>query len=385
MGNNPVSMLETVSPERLSEAAENESYMNLYSQVLQRFDDYMGERGLAKAAASLNNIKWSAPVAYFSTEYGIHECLPIYSGGLGVLSGDTLKTASDLNIPTVGVGLLYKCGYFKQTIDKDGIQQSEYVESDFSNMPVQIVQDDRGNEVQISIELPGRTLYASIWEVKIGRISLYLLDTDVSRNTTQDRKITDRLYTADQRTRIEQEILLGMGGVRLLEKLGIKARVWHINEGHSAFLLFERMSKLMAEDGLSFDEAEEVVRGSTVFTTHTPVEAGNERFSKDLMEYYFSGFVKRTGITWSQFSNLGRKEIGEDRPFFMTNLALKLSHRSNAVSRIQRRDSPTLPAPMSLPTLVASTTRSRTEGRRASQRPMMDSDSPPACPLTQRE
>ena len=336
MGNNPVLMLETVSPERLSEAAESESYTNLYSQVLQRFDDYMGERGLAKAAAGLNSIKWSAPVAYFSTEYGIHECLPIYSGGLGVLSGDTLKTASDLNIPTVGVGLLYKCGYFRQVIDKDGIQQAEYVESDFSNMPVQIVQDDRGNEVQISIELPGRTLYASIWEVKIGRISLYLLDTDVTRNTVQDRKITDRLYTADQRTRIEQEILLGMGGVRLLEKLGIKARVWHINEGHSAFLLFERMSKLMAEDGLSFDEAEEVVRGSTVFTTHTPVEAGNERFSKDLMEYYFSGFVKRMGITWSQFSNLGRKEIGEDRPFFMTNLALKLSHRSNAVSRIHR-------------------------------------------------
>jgi phosphorylase/glycogen(starch) synthase len=336
MGNNPVLMLETVSPERLSEAAETESYTNLYSQVLQRFDDYMGERGLAKAAAGLNNIKWSAPVAYFSTEYGIHECLPIYSGGLGVLSGDTLKTASDLNIPTVGVGLLYKCGYFRQVIDKDGIQQAEYVESDFSNMPVQIVQDDRGNEVQISIELPGRTLYASIWEVKIGRISLYLLDTDIARNTAQDRKITDRLYTADQRTRIEQEILLGMGGVRLLEKLGIKARVWHINEGHSAFLLFERMSKLMAEDGLSFDEAEEVVRGSTVFTTHTPVEAGNERFSKDLMEYYFAGFVKRMGITWSQFSNLGRKEIGEDRPFFMTNLALKLSHRSNAVSRIHR-------------------------------------------------
>jgi len=334
MGNNPVRMLETVSPERLSEAAENESYANLYGRILQRFDDYMGERGLAKAAAGLNGIRWSAPVAYFSTEYGIHESLPIYSGGLGVLSGDTLKTASDLNIPMVGVGLLYKCGYFRQTIDKDGIQQAEYVESDFSNMPVQIVQDDRGNEVQISIELPGRTLYACIWEVKVGRISLYLLDTDVARNTAQDRKITDRLYTADQRTRIEQEILLGMGGVRLLEKLGIRPRVWHINEGHSAFLLLERVSKLMAEEGLSFDEASEVVRGGTVFTTHTPVEAGNERFSKDLMEYYFSGFVKRIGITWSQFSNLGRKEIGEDRPFFMTNLALTFSHRSNAVSRL---------------------------------------------------
>ena len=168
MGNNPVRMLETVSPERLSEAAENASYMNLYAQIFQQFDDYMGDRGLAKAAAGLNGIKWSSPVAYFSTEYGLHECLPIYSGGLGTLSGRHLKTASDLNIPLVGVGLLYKNGFFKQVIDKNGIQLAEYRENDFSSMPVQIVQDDRGNAVQISLDLPGRTLFANIWEVKVG-------------------------------------------------------------------------------------------------------------------------------------------------------------------------------------------------------------------------
>jgi phosphorylase/glycogen(starch) synthase len=188
--------------------------------------------------------------------------------------------------------------------------------------------------VQISLDLPGRTLFANIWEVQVGRISLYLLDTDVLRNTPQDRKITERLYCAEPRTRIEQEILLGMGGIRVLKKLGIRPRVYHINEGHSAFLLFERIGALMTEEGLSFDEASEVVRGSTVFTTHTPVEAGNERFSKELIEHYFTNFVKRTGISWSQFWELGRKESGEGKPFFMTILALKMANRSNAVSRL---------------------------------------------------
>ncbi len=201
-------------------------------------------------------------------------------------------------------------------------------------MPLQIVQDDRGDAVQISLELPGRTLFANIWEVQVGRVSLYLLDTDVPRNTPQDRKITERLYCAEPRTRIEQEILLGMGGIRVLKKLGIRPRVYHINEGHSAFLLFERIGSLMTEEGLSFDEASEIVRGSTVFTTHTPVEAGNERFSKELIEHYFANFVKWTGISWSQFWELGRKESGEGKPFFMTILALKMAHQSNAVSRL---------------------------------------------------
>jgi phosphorylase/glycogen(starch) synthase len=334
MGNNPVRMLETVSHERLTEASENTSYMNMYSQIIQQFDEYMNEKAPSKNVQASPAIKWSSPIAYFSTEYGLHESIPIYSGGLGTLSGDHLKTASDLNIPLVGVGLLYKNGYFRQVIDKNGIQIAEYPENDFSLMPVQIVRDDVGNEVQISLELPGRTLFANIWETKVGRVSLYLLNTDVMRNTVQDRKITERLYPADQRTRIEQEILLGMGGVRLLKKLGARPRVYHINEGHSAFLIFERISDLMTEEGLSLDEAMEVVRSSTVFTTHTPVEAGNERFPKDLMEHYFSSFVKRTGMSWSQFWELGRKEIGEDKPFFMTILAFKMSHISNAVSRI---------------------------------------------------
>ena len=340
LGNNPVRMLETVSPDTLQEAAENTSYLSLYTQMLQRFDDYMVGKGLRKKYPIAPEIRWSAPIAYFSAEYGLHECLPIYSGGLGTLSGDHLKTASDLGIPLVAVGLLYKNGYFRQIIDKEGRQSEEYPENDFSCMPVQIIQDDRGNEVQITIDLPGRTLFANIWEVKVGKVSLYLLDTDVPRNTPQDRTITARLYSADQKTRIEQEILLGVGGVRLLAKLGIKPRVYHINEGHSAFLLLERIESLMVEEGLSFEESSEIVRSSSIFTTHTPVEAGNERFSKDLMEYYFSGFIKRLGMSWVQFWDLGRRDTGEDRFFFMNILAFKLTFRSNAVSLVHGQLSP---------------------------------------------
>lgn len=334
MGNNPVRMLEMISPERLDEAADNSFYMGRYRQIFKLFDQYMEEKGTHRRIIPSPEINMTHPIAYFSTEYGLHETIPIYSGGLGTLSGDHMKSASDLNIPLVGVGLLYKNGYFRQVIDQNGIQIAEYPENDLTHMPLKLVQDDLGNEVQISIDLPGRTLYANIREIKVGRVTLYLLNTDLPRNTVQDRHITDRLYAADQRTRIEQEILLGMGGVKLLRKLGFKPRVYHINEGHSAFLILERISGLMLEEGLSFDEAAEVVRGSSIFTTHTPVEAGNERFSREMMEYYFSGFVRKTGITWSQFWELGRKDLGDDKPFFMTILALKLTHMSNAVSAI---------------------------------------------------
>ena len=331
-GHNPVMMLETVSPERLREASENDGYKSLYRRILGEFDAYMGDKGSVKI--DIEPIRWSSPVAYFSPEFGVNESLPIYSGGLGVLAGDLLKASSDLKIPMIGVGLLYKNGYFHQQIDKDGWQIANYPENDFSNMPVRMVQDDRGNDVQLAIELPGRTLFANIWEAKIGRVTLYLLDTDVARNTVQDRNITMRLYADDPRIRIEQEILLGMGGVKLLRKLGIRPSVYHINEGHSAFLIFELINQFILDENLSFEAAKEAARGCTVFTTHTPVEAGNERFSKDVVEYYFSSFFKRWGITPQQFWELGRKDMGEDKPFYMTVLGLKMSNASNAVSRI---------------------------------------------------
>ncbi len=334
MGNNPVLMLETVSPERLLDASENMSYINLYAHILKQFDDYMDDKDVHPLIEPSEGLKRLSPIAYFSAEYGLHESLPIYSGGLGTLSGDHLKTSSDLNIPLVGVGLLYKSGFFKQIIDKNGLQKEEFPENDFSSMPLEIVQDDRGNAVQISMEFPGRTLFANIWQIHVGRVQLYLLDTDTLRNTPQDRKITERLYCSDPRIRIEQEILLGAGGVKLLKKLGIRPRVYHINEGHSAFLIFERIGMLMAEEKLSFHEAMEVVRGSVVFTTHTPVEAGNERFNQELMEHYFTAFMKRTGITWQQFWQLGRREGTEGKQFFMTVLALNMANKSNAVSML---------------------------------------------------
>jgi phosphorylase/glycogen(starch) synthase len=332
-GGNPVRMLEGISQERLAEAAGHEGYLRLYESVAREFDDYQKGRGNGRSDV-FPGIKWSSPVAYFSPEIGLHGSIPIYSGGLGVLAGDHLKAASDLNIPMVGVSLLYKNGYFRQRIDRDGWQLADYPDSDFSSMPVQMVQDEKGNDVQITVELPGRTLFANIWEVRIGRATLYLLDTDIQRNTVQDRKITSRLYIEDPRVRIEQEILLGIGGVKLLRKLGIRPSVYHINEGHSAFLIFERINSLMIDDGLTFDEAKEVVRSNTTFTTHTPVEAGNERFDKELVEHYFAGFIKRWGITWSQFWELGKKDGGEEKSFFMTILGLKLSEKKNAVSRV---------------------------------------------------
>ncbi len=334
---NPVKMLEAASPQKLHEASTSSSYLALYNQIMKQFDEYMA--GIQEDACrySTLEIKCSSPVAYFCTEYGLHETVPIYSGGLGTLAGDHLKTASDLNIPLVGIGLLYKNGFFKQVIDSSGVQLAEYPENDFANMPVQLVQDDRGNAVQISLNFPGRTVFANIWEVKVGRVTLYLLNTDVPVNTQQDRHITDRLYSGDQRLRIEQEVLLGYGGVRLLKKLGIKPSVYHMNEGHSAFLIFERINMLMREEGLSFNEACEVIRNSTIFTTHTPVEAGNERFPREMMEYYFAAFLKRWGLSWAQFCELGCKESGEDKPFFLTVLALKMSLKSNAVSRLHGR------------------------------------------------
>ncbi len=332
-GNNPVRMLESVSIERLAEVAANEGYQNLYARIMSEYDEYMKAKSNGRSDHS-PFIRWSSPVAYFSPEFGLHETVPIYSGGLGVLAGDHLKAASDLNVPLIGVGLLYKNGYFRQRIDKDGWQIAEYPESDFSNMPVQIVQDDRGNDVQIAVELPGRTLFANIWQVCVGRVTLYLLDTDIPRNTVQDRKITSRLYNDEPRVRIEQEILLGVGGVKLLNKLGIKPSAFHINEGHSAFLIFERINNLIIDEGLSFEEAKEIVRSNTGFTTHTPIDAGNERFSKDIVEYYFASFVKRWGISWSQFWEMGRREVGDEKPFFMTILGLKLSEAANAVSKM---------------------------------------------------
>ena len=332
---NPVRWLEEADPERLAALAEDPHYLERYHRILGRFDAYMSDTRCA--LPHLTHLSWSAPIAYFSTEYGLHESLPIYSGGLGVLSGDHLKSASDLNLPLVAVGLLYKNGYFRQRIERDGSQAAEYPVYDVTRMPMTLVKDDRGQPVEVAVELPGRTLYAQTWEVRVGRISLFLLDADIQKNTPDDRIISSRLYAADRHIRIRQEILLGIGGCRLLDRLGRKPAVYHLNEGHSAFVALERIRVLMAEEGLSFAEALEAVRGSIVFTTHTPVEAGNERFDRDIMEYYLRPFANAAHIPWSDLWRLGSVSGEVDKPFFMTVLALKTAGRVNGVSRLHGR------------------------------------------------
>ncbi|MBN2688612.1 MAG: alpha-glucan family phosphorylase [Deltaproteobacteria bacterium] len=329
---NPIELLERISSDRLWEMTKNESFLRLYARSLELMKDMRGDEEFTLQRDP--SITTERPIAYFSTEYGLHQSLPIYSGGLGILSGDHIKSASNLNIPMVGVGLLYKSGYFAQAVDKEGNQLASYPENDFSRMPVKMCDGGTNEPVKIHVDLPGRKLYAQIWKIDVGRVPLYLLDTYVPENNTQDMQITSRLYGADHRLRIEQEIMLGIGGVKLLHALGIEPSVYHLNEGHSAFLLIERIHRFIKHDGLSFNEAREVVKASSVFTTHSPVEAANERFEESLMKSYFSEYIKSLGISWGDFWELGREEPGADRPFFMPVLAFKLSCASNAVSKL---------------------------------------------------
>lgn len=325
---NPILTIEATSAERFKSLANDPTYLRLYDATMKRFDSYMNE-----PTNEDTNLTVEKPVAYFSMEYGISECLPIYSGGLGVLSGDHLKSASDLNIPLIGIGLLYRSGYFRQELDNEGRQIAHYPENDFSNMTMERVLDNDGSPLIISIdEMPGRTLYAQVWHVQVGRIDLYLMDTDISTNTVQDRKITARLYESNRDFRLSQEILLGIGGIRMLKALNIEPSVFHMNEGHSAFLVLERIRLLMQEKGLTFAEASEFVKGSSLFTTHTPVEAGNEIFTIDRMEAFFKPYAQKLGISWNDLLRMGKLDDSERNVFEMTLLALNYSYKSNGVS-----------------------------------------------------
>ena len=326
---NPLKMLEDAEPERFRELLDNEDYMALYNEVVAKFDAYMAEpiRSLS------TDVTPEAPIAYFSTEYGLNESIPIYSGGLGVLSGDHLKSASDMAVPLVGVGLLYKNGYFRQDIDSDGRQIAQYPVNNYAHMPMSVVYDADNQPVFIQLELPGRLLFARVWKLAVGRVTLYLMDTDTRRNTDEDRRITDRLYEANRETRLLQEMLLGMGGMRLLRTLHIAPSVFHMNEGHSAFMVMERLQECLSM-GMNYAEATVRVRSNTVFTTHTPVPAGNEAFSLELMERYFSGIASNLGLSWQQFVQLGQIEGGNSNSFEMTVLALRHSCWANGVSRL---------------------------------------------------
>ena len=326
---NPIQLLEETDPERLKAMVQNKDYMQNYDEVISAFDAYMAEPLRARS----EHITPQHPIAYFSTEYGLNESVPIYSGGLGVLSGDHLKSASDLAIPLIGIGLLYRKGYFKQRLDLSGRQVADYPVNRFAHLPIRPILDENDEPVLIQIDLPGRALYARVWKIQVGRISLYLLDSDVDKNRQDDREITANLYVADRETRLLQEMLLGMGGIRLINQLGIEPHVFHMNEGHSAFLVIERLLQFM-NMGMTYAEAKNRVCADTLFTTHTPVAAGNEAFSVELMQRYFEGTAHRLGLSWPQFLQLGQMEGSNPQNFEMTILALRFSLWANGVSRL---------------------------------------------------
>ncbi|MCP4677943.1 MAG: alpha-glucan family phosphorylase [Deltaproteobacteria bacterium] len=332
---NPVHLLGNVGLDQLEEKAEDKAFCKKYERVIEQFVSYLEETGRDFGEASNDGPDTERPIVYFSMEFCLHECLPIYSGGLGVLSGDHLKAASDLGIPLVGIGMLYRQGYFQQHIDHDGNQFEEYPFLDLSTLPIKVLRDDHGKEVRVTGDVAGVQVSARVWQVNVGRVKLYLLDTDVDENTPRSRQISWQLYGGGRRTRIEQEILLGFAGVQLVEdKLGLSPSVYHLNEGHCGFLLFERIRRFLGR-GLSFQEAREAVKATSVFTTHTPVPAGNESFAPELMKHYFQEFAPRLGIPFDQLMEMGLSRAGEDSgPFSMTVLALKLTSQANAVSEL---------------------------------------------------
>src|SRR5215472_15161972 len=328
-GYNPVLMLGRVSQSTLKKAAADPRYLALYKQACDTYDARV-RKGPPPTDGKL--------IAYFSAEYGLTECLPVYSGGLGILSGDHLKSSSDLDLPLIGLGLLYQQGYFRQLLNPDGWQQERYPMNDFYTLPLETVKDAEGNDLKVAVKLPTGDVTIQVWKLDVGRITLYLLDTNIPENVLpQDRDITDSLYGGDIDTRIRQEIVLGIGGTRALHAMGLNPTVYHMNEGHSAFLALEQIRLYMRDAGLSFVEALEAARVSNVFTTHTPVPAGIDIFDPGLMYHYFSEYCAETGIDFQQLMSLGRRNIWDrDERFSMAVLALNTSSYRNAVSRLHR-------------------------------------------------
>jgi glycogen phosphorylase len=340
-GHNPVWMLGLINQERLVAVQNDPAFMAHLNRVCAGFDEYMNSDN---TWYKTHYREFGQPnIVYFSMEFGLTECLQNYSGGLGVLSGDHLKSASDLGLPLIGMGLLYQEGYFQQYLNADGYQQESYPLNDYSNLPVRLQHDDNGDPIKISVPMPGRDLYAQIWKVQVGRVPLYLLDSNVPENELEeDRNLTDRLYGGDRRTRIRQEILMGIGGIRALKALGMEPTICHMNEGHSAFLALERIRDLMSEHDLDFYQAMEISRVSNIFTTHTPVPAGLERFGFDLIDEHFTDYYRSLGLTREQFIDLGRENMGDYELFSMPVLALKLSGGSNGVAQLHSSVSRTM-------------------------------------------
>lgn len=330
---NPVKLLGTVGQDKLDRAARDESYLTALKQARAMLDRHLNRTPWHVSAGHATPD--GATLAYFCAEFGLAECFQIYSGGLGILAGDHLKSASELGLPLIAVGLLYRNGYFQQYLAADGWQQETNPDLDFANLPVEPVQNESGQDVVVHVELPGRRVAVALWKATVGRIPLYLLDTNLSENAPEDRGITGRLYGGDMETRIRQEIVLGIGGVRALEAIGIRPDVCHMNEGHSAFLALERIRRIIEDHDLPFDEAREQAAASHVFTTHTPVPAGIDRFPADMVKRYFEAFAPSLRLDMEGLLALGRDNVSNrNEPFSMATLALRTSGACNGVSRL---------------------------------------------------
>lgn len=336
---NPVQLLINIEPRHWYALLENENFLARYQEVTASFEEYL------LAADGMGSRTWfhrehgemgQRPIAYFSMEYGLHQSLAIYSGGLGILSGDHCKTASDLGLPFVAVGLLYRHGYFQQTLNAEGLQQHTYPEYDFTRLPLRPVVTATGRELHISVPFPGRDVQAKLWLAQVGRIPLLLLDTDIPENDPADRPITNQLYVSGREMRLVQEIILGMGGVKALDAVGLEPKAWHINEGHSAFLQLERLHRLVEKENLTPATALERLTVNSVFTTHTPVPAGNEQFDRALIHKYFQGWCEKVGLDMAQLDALGRAKEG-DTSFNLTALAIRTASWVNGVSKLNAK------------------------------------------------
>ena len=332
---NPRRVLQEVSEFDLMRMVTDPFYVERVRRLSDAFEEYMSAGAPTWAAEHAAGLRPERPVAYFCAEFGVHHSLPLYSGGLGILAGDHLKSASDLGLPLVAVGLLYRHGYFRQRLRRDGWQEESYNEIDVHDLPLRLARDGEGRPVRVELEMRGRRVYVQAWSVEVGRVKLYLLDTDVDENDAIDRYISGHLYGGDRETRCVQEIVLGVGGVRLLQQLGVEPHVFHLNEGHSAFLTLE-LTRGLTRQGLGFAEAAARVRERCVFTTHTPVAAGHDEFVAPLIEKCFgSDYWGDLGLTREEFLDLGRVRAGEEEDLFgLTPLALRMCRAANGVSRI---------------------------------------------------
>ena len=329
LGQDPVQLLAQVPQERLERLAEDDGFLTLYRNTLTHFDAYLQDRTWWDRRYDTRPL-----IAYFSAEYGLTECLPLYSGGLGVLAGHHLKSASDLGVPLVGVGLCYQQGYFHQYLTNDGWQQESYQDNDFHTMPLELVRGADGAPLRLQVVMAGRPVQVQAWKAQVGRLPLYLLDTNLPENPPDLQRVTSQLYGGDDETRIRQEIVLGVAGMRLLRALGLDPAVCHMNEGHSAFLSLERIRMLMGDHGLGFDAALEAVRAGAIFTTHTPVQAGFDVFPRDLMARYFADYAEQAGLSFDQFLALGHPRSDSGGAFNMAGLALRTSAHVNGVSEL---------------------------------------------------